>query len=191
VRHVPGLDLPIVVQDDADGGRLVAEHLADLGHTHLGELRGAPDVQPFLDRSRGYATALAGRRATFAELDDHARDPTVEEGRRLMDLYLSGARPLPTAFFAHNDAMAIGAIDALRQAGLRCPKDVSVVGYNDAPLSDHVDPPLTTVRYPADAVGRFAAEMALSHLEDDDRPEARLSFPAELIVRGSTRARPS
>jgi LacI family transcriptional regulator len=60
------------------------------------------------------------------------------------------------------------------------------VGYNDAPLSDHVTPPLTTVRYPGDEVGRFAAGVALSHIADKDRPGELVSFPAELVVRGST-----
>ena len=81
--------------------------------------------------------------------------------------------------------MAIGAIDVLRQAGLRCPEDVSVVGYNDAPLSDHVTPPLTTIRYPGR--GRpLRRRGGARHVEDLDRPGVRVSFPAELVVRGST-----
>jgi len=188
VRHLPGLDVPTVVHDDADGGRLAAEHLLGLGHRSLGELRGAQDVQPFLERSRAFRQTVAAAGGAVVDLPDYASDPTADEGRRLMRAYLAGGGALPTAFFAHNDAMAIGAIDALRQAGLACPENVSVIGYNDAPLSDHVTPPLTSVRYPSDEVGRFAAEMALSHIEDRDRPGARISFPAELIVRGSTGA---
>jgi LacI family transcriptional regulator len=188
VRHLPGLDVPTVVHDDADGGRLAAEHLLGLGHRLLGELRGAQDVQPFLERSRAFRQTIAAAGGAVVDLPDFASDPAADEGRRLMKGYLASDGELPTAFFAHNDAMAIGAIDALRQVGLSCPEDVSVIGYNDAPLSDHVTPPLTTVRYPSDEVGRFAAEMALSHIEDRDRPGARVSFPAELVVRGSTAA---
>jgi LacI family transcriptional regulator len=186
VRPLPGLDVPTVVHDDAGGGRLAAEHLLGLGHRRLGELRGAQDAQPFVDRARAFRTAVESAGATLVGIDDVAAHPSPSEGRRLMDVYLTTHDELPTAFFVHNDAMAIGAIDVLRQAGLRCPEDVSVVGYNDAPLSDHVTPPLTTIRYPGTEVGRFAAEVALRHVEELDRPGVRVSFPAELVVRGST-----
>jgi LacI family transcriptional regulator len=152
----------------------------------LGELRGAQDAHPFLERGRAFRQAVAAGGGAVREVDTVARHPTAQEGRRLMDRYLEGGQDLPTAFFVHNDAMAIGAIDALRQAGLRCPEDVSVVGYNDAPLSDHVTPPLTTVRYPSDEVGRFAAGVALSHVADEHRSGELVTFPAELVVRGST-----
>jgi LacI family transcriptional regulator len=186
VRHLPDSGLPAVVHDDSGGGRLVAEHLLSLGHRVLGDLRGDQDAQPFLERGRAFRTAVAAGGGVVREIDAIAAHPTAEEGRRLIERFLESPDGLPTAFFAHNDAMAIGAIDALAQAGLRCPEDVSVVGYNDAPLSDHVRPPLTTVRYPSDEVGRFAAAMALSHIADAERPGEHVSFPAELVVRGST-----
>jgi LacI family transcriptional regulator len=186
VRPLPGLDVPTVVHDDAGGGRLVAEHLLGFGHRRLGELRGAQDAQPFVERARAFRNAVEAGGARLVAIDDVAAHPSPSEGQRLMAAYLSTQADLPTAFFVHNDAMAIGAIDVLRQADLRCPEDVSVVGYNDAPLSDHVMPPLTTVRYPGAEVGRFAAEVALRHVEELDRPGVRVSFPAELVVRGST-----
>jgi LacI family transcriptional regulator len=186
VRHLPDSGLPAVVHDDAGGGKLVAEHLLSLGHRVLGELRGAQDAQPFLQRGRAFRSAVAAGGGAVREIAAVAADPTAQEGRRLMERYLESPDGLPTAFFAHNDAMAIGAIDALLQAGLRCPEDISIVGYNDAPLSDHVRPPLTTVRYPSDEVGRFAAAMALSHIADPDHDGELVSFPAELVVRGST-----
>lgn len=186
VRQLPGSGLPAVVHDDAGGGRLVADHLLSLGHRVLGELRGAQDAQPFRERGRAFREAVAAGGGAIRAIDAVAAHPTPYEGRRLMEAYLDDRDALPTAFFVHNDAMAIGAIDALRQAGLRCPEDVSVVGYNDAPLSDHVTPPLTTVRYPSDEVGRFAAGVALSHIADGDLPGELVTFPAELVVRGST-----
>ena len=63
---------------------------------------------------------------------------------------------------------------------------MSLVGYNDAPLSEHLTPPLTTIVYPSAEVGRYAAEVAMQHIEDGERPSANVSFPASLIVRGST-----
>jgi LacI family transcriptional regulator len=90
-----------------------------------------------------------------------------------------------TAVFAHNDAMAMGAVRALRDAGLGCPGDVSVVGYNDVPMADCFDPPLTTIRLNGHEVGRQAGEAVLAAIRglpisDDGQPE-----PAELVARAS------
>ncbi len=120
------------------------------------------------------------------ELGAIATTPTVGEGRRLMGVALDGGRPLPTAIFAHNDAMAVGALEVLESRGHVCPDDVSLIGYNDAPLSEHLTPPLTTIAYPSADVGRYAAEVAMQHIQDAERPSASVSFPARLIVRGST-----
>lgn len=186
VRALPGSGIPTVAHDDSEGARLVVEHLSGLGHQRLGELRAAPDAQPFGERSSSFARRAAELEATVVKVPEHAAHPTAEEGFRLTELYLRSVDDLPTALFAHNDAMAIGAIEALRRAGLRCPADVSIVGYNDAPLSDHIEPALTTVRYPSFQVGRRAAEVALAHLDDPARPCEIVSFPAELIIREST-----
>jgi LacI family transcriptional regulator len=82
--------------------------------------------------------------------------------------------------------MAIGAIAALRAVGLRCPEDVSVLGYNDAPFVDHLSPPLSTVRFPGDDIGRFAAEITVALVKEPRRMVASMTFPPELVVRAST-----
>lgn len=186
VRAVPGSGLPAVTTDDLAGGRLAARHLAELGHVRAAELAGPADVQPFADRSAGFADQAARSGVELVRALDEAHFPTVEEGRRLMELVLaSGAAP-PTAVFAHNDSIAIGAIAALRAAGLRCPEDVSVLGYNDAPLVDHLSPPLSTIRFPGDEIGRFAAEITVALVKEPRRMVASMTFPPELVVRAST-----
>jgi LacI family transcriptional regulator len=100
-------------------------------------------------------------------------------------LLRSRARP-PTAVFAHNDWMAIGAIDVLRSRGLRCPDDVSVLGYNDAPLSDHLSPSLSSIRFPALEVGRMAADVALARITGPENQPLSVSFPPSLVAREST-----
>ena len=87
--------------------------------------------------------------------------------------------------FAHNDAMAMGAVRALRDAGLDCPRDISVVGYNDVPMADCLDPPLTTIRLDGDEVGRRAAEAVLTAIRGLPLPAAGPPVPAELVVRAS------
>jgi LacI family transcriptional regulator len=186
VRSIPGSGLPSVMCDDSGGARLAAEHLLSLGHTRVLELQGPDDVQSFRDRHASFSAVLRAAGVQPLDLGEAATTPTVGEGRRLMELALRDGQPLPTAIFAHNDAMAVGALEVLESHGYACPADVSLMGYNDAPLSEHLTPPLTTIRYPSAEVGRFAAEVALQHVEDDERPSANVSFPSHLIVRGST-----
>jgi len=186
IRALPGTSLPAVTTDDFSGGYIACRHLAHLGHRLIGQLPGPADIQPFLDRAAGFAQAARETGIEPIAFDGVALHPTVTEGRRLMSLLLETADPLPTAVFAHNDAMAIGAMDGLRAAGLRCPDDVSILGYNDSPLVDHFDPPLSTIRWPSAEIGRRAAELAIELIEEPGRPVASSTFPPELVPRAST-----
>ena len=103
-----------------------------------------------------------------------------------MEMLLAQEGRRPTAIFAHSDAMAIGAIAAVGAASLKCPKDISIVGYNDAPLVDHLDPPLSTIRFPGEQIGRFAADLAIALIEEPTALVASMSFPPELVARSST-----
>jgi LacI family transcriptional regulator len=186
VRALPGSNLPAVTTDDDGGGYIAAMHLAALGHGRVAELRGPSDVQPFLDRSQGFARAAAESGLDVLEFGERAIHPTPAEGRRLMELLLARRGPRPTAVFAQNDSMAIGALDALRAARLRCPADLSILGFNDAPLVDHFDPPLSTIRLPSAEIGRVAAELAIALIEEPNTAVASMTFPPELVVRAST-----
>ena len=92
----------------------------------------------------------------------------------------------PTGVFAPSDVMAVGALDAISERGLRCPEDISIVGYNDVPLSRFVAPPLTTVEMPAEEIGAEAARMALQSITDRGTRGRTVMLPARLIVRRST-----
>jgi LacI family transcriptional regulator len=186
VRTLPGSTLPSVTSDDVAGGHLAARHLAELGHTRVAELRGPDDIQSFVGRALGFARAAAEHGLEVVTLDEPAIHPTPSEGQRLTEKLLATPGPLPTAVFAHNDAMAIGALAALRAAGLKCPGDVSVLGYNDAPLAGHLDPPLSTVRFPSDKIGRFAADVVIALIEEPGSVVASMTFPPELVLRAST-----
>jgi len=186
IRALAGTNLPAVTTDDFSGGYIAARHLAELGHRLVAQLPGPADVQPFLDRTAGFAQAVTEAAINVVEFEERALHPTVSEGRRLMSLLLAGGKPLPTGVFAHSDSMAIGALDGLRAAGLRCPDDVSILGYNDAPLVDHFDPPLSTIRWPSTEIGRFAAELAIALIEEPNSAVASMTFPPELVPRAST-----
>jgi LacI family transcriptional regulator len=141
-------------------------------------------VQSFLDRQDGFAEAAAERGLEAWSVPPASR-PVFEEGRRLMELALAGGRQA-TGVFAHNDPMAVGAVRALREAGLGCPGDVSVVGYNDVPMADCFDPPLTTIRLHGDEIGRRAGKAILAAIRGLEVPTGTPPIPAELVVRSST-----
>jgi LacI family transcriptional regulator len=185
-RNLLGVSVPVVTHDDRRGGEMVAEHLADLGHKLVAQLLGPSAVVNFLFRSEGFSKVVKRRRLGQLSIRDEAVQPTLEEGSRLMTRLLDTVSQLPTAVFAHNDAMAIGAMVAIRERGLRIPEDISVAGYNDMPLTEFLAPSLTTVHYPSWEVGHAAGEVALRLLAGEQAVESVCLDPV-FIPRGSTR----
>lgn len=191
VRTLPGEGHHSVVHDDVLGGRLATTYLVDMGHTQLAQLQGPGHVSSFIGRSQGFREVVASSGAFDCSMDMKAVEPTLAEGRRLMNLLLQH-RPRgdwPTAVLAHNDMMAVGALDAMAGRGLTCPGDISIVGYNDSPLTDHVSPPLTTVRLPSHELGRQAARLALDKIDGRAGASLTVHLPPELVVRASVRRR--
>lgn len=186
VRDLPGSGIAAISHDDVTGGRLAAEHLLDLGHTRLAQLEGPEDIWSFEGRAQGFREAIRAAGATCVDINSSIRLPTIEAGRRLAVELLDRGRPLPTAVFAHNDTMAIGAIASFRERGIAVPDDVSVVGYNDSPLTAQIQPPLTTVRLPGYELGRLAAELVLTYIDGAESTTERVVMAPELIVRQST-----
>lgn len=185
-RDLPGSGLPSVLHDDEHGGALAAAHLLELGHRHLAQIRGPMDIETFSRRGRGYAERIAAAGAVDLTTEHHASAVTIEEGRRLMQILLAPGSQAPTGVFAHTDLMAIGALEALKEAGLRCPADVSIVGYDDVPLAAHLAPALTTVRIPGEELGREAGRLALELIDEPKAPARHLRVPATLVAREST-----
>jgi LacI family transcriptional regulator len=187
VRSIEGSGLPYVRQDDRQGAELAADHLIDLGHRVLAQLRGPADIDTFANRTDGFRRCVASAGATDATVEECGEALTLEEGRRLMALTLDASPdPPPTAVFAHADVMAIGAIEEMDARGLRCPGDISVIGYDDIPLVSHVRPPLSTIELPGSEIGHRAGEMVLAMIDDPGTTPESISLPARLVVREST-----
>jgi LacI family transcriptional regulator len=186
VRQLPGSGIPAIGHNDTAGGRMAAEHLLSLGHTRLAQLVGPEDIWSFEGRAAGFRNAVEAAGATCVDVQADVRLPTLEAGRRLGERFTRLPERRPTAIFAHNDSIAIGAIEALREAGITCPRHVSIVGYNDVPLTDKISPPLTTVRLPGYELGRLAAELVLSRIDGNDESANTVMLMPELVVRGST-----
>lgn len=184
-RTLLDVSVPVVTHDDRLGGEMVAEHFADLGHKLVAQLLGPSDVINFLLRNEGFSKVSKRRRLRQLSLRDEAVQPTLDEGCRLMTKLLDTAAEMPTAVFAHNDAMAIGAMAAIRARGLRIPEDISVSGYNNMPLTEFISPSLTTVHYPSWEVGDAAAGVALRLLAGEQGVQSVCLNPT-FIPRGST-----
>ncbi len=186
VRDLPETGLPAVVHHDERGAALAAAHLLELGHRVVAQLAGPLDIDSFGRRRHGFGAAVAAvDGAREVTVDDAAAVADIAEGRRLMALTLA-APERPTGVFAHNDVMAVGALEAIRAAGLSCPGDVSLVGYNDLPLASHISPALTTVGVSSEVLGRRLAEVVLRAIEDPSGTGEVVRVDARLVVRGST-----
>lgn len=174
-----------VNNDNAQAAREGVEHLLALGHRRIGCLAGAPEYLVTQDRVAGYRQALEAWGLPFdpglVRYTDFSRDQGWEAAR---DLLRQPQRP--TAFFATDDLLAWGAVQAAAELGLEVPGDLSVVGFNDDPLSAYVNPPLTTIRVPIFELGRVAARLLLERLHDPTTPVQHVLVPTHLVVRGST-----
>lgn len=191
IRTLPDSQVPSVQHDDLEGGRLAARHLIDLGHTRLVQLKGPQDVTPFIRRTAGFAEAARDAGVELVDMGVAAHDPTIDEGRRLMASLLDLPAPRPTGIFAQNDLIALGALETIRKSGLRCPGDVSVVGYNDSFYAAHAQPPLTTIDLPDYDIGRLTGSVAIEYVERPDGARVSASTVPTLIVRESTGPPPS
>jgi len=174
-----------VVSDDICGMRAAVEHLAGLGHRRIGHLAGPEGLSTGILRRQGFEQAMLA-----AGLDPSAvavaRAYSRAEGQAATAALLDAAPGL-TAIAASNDLLALGAYLELKRRGLSCPGDISIVGHNDMPLIDMVDPPLTTVRIAHAEMGQAAAQRLLERLADPDVEASVTLMPAELIMRASTR----
>lgn len=186
-RGIPSSTLPQVLHDDRGGGELAARHLAELGHTRVTELRGPGDVSNFMNRTEGFRHECDALGVELVELPEEGDRPTAADGERLARLLLKQhGHNLPTAVFAHNDLMALGALSVFRESAVDCPGQVSLVGYNDSVGMEHLNPSLTSLVYPGLAIGLAAGELAVRLVADRRRGDGGALFPAELKVRDST-----
>lgn len=178
--------LPSVVADDRDGMRQAVEHLVELGHRRIAHLSGSLELSTGAGRLRGFTEALSGLGLEAdPALTPVARAYTEAEGARVTRELLAATEGV-TAIVAGNDLLALGCLDALRDAGLECPRDVSLVGFNDMDWLDRLSPPLTTVHVPHYRLGAEAAGLLLDRLAGRESAPRHLVLPCHLVVRGST-----
>lgn len=178
---------PVVHADDRGGARLAMMHLLSLGHQHIGIIRGQErSIMAIDERMAGCEQALADHNLALNPAYIVCGDLTMDSGAAAAQQLLALPVP-PTAIFALNDRMAVGAIRHLQARGWRVPEDVSVIGFDDAtPIAEMCTPPLTTIRQPSLEMGHQAARLLFELIEDQIAATQPVVLPTELVVRNST-----
>jgi LacI family transcriptional regulator len=185
-RTAEGYPFSSVSVDNEQGVRAAVAHLTSLGHTRIGHIAGPQDISTGLARLRGFRDSMHSHNLP---VDDsqvvYATALSLAEGLRCGRELLEGNDEL-TAIVAGNDMLAVGCYGAFDELGVRCPQDVSIIGFNDMPFIDRLRPPLSTVRFPHYQLGTEAANLLLERIATDGGPVKILYLAPELIVRGST-----
>lgn len=185
----PGPGINAVLTDNMEAAARATQHLLDLGHKRIGYIHGPSKTNLPAARLLGYTTAMAEAGLHIAPEwifnGQFSLESGYESGQRFAAM---PAERRPTAIFSTNDEMAVGFIAAAREAGLRCPDDFSIVGYDDIALAPYLNPPLTTMMQPREEMGRVATDILLDIIEKKaPRGGAqRVILPSTLVIRGST-----
>lgn len=185
-RRVPGVRVDTVRSDSIPGAHAVTRHLIDLGHHRIAMLSGPLEISTSADRAEGYRQAMEDAGIAIQPDWLHYGQFTQGSGYEMARTILT-LNPRPTAVFAGNNFIAIGAYTALREAGLRIPQDISLVTFDDLPAYLMMEPFLTTVDQPAYEMGYQATKLLLGYLEGDPPAEPReILLPTRLIIRYSS-----
>jgi LacI family transcriptional regulator len=184
-RDAGSLQFPLVAGDDASGIHEAVAHLAGLGHRCIVHIAGPPRLSTSTARRTAFEAACALVPAMKHRVVE-VEALTIDAGYRAMDELLDTDAIRPSAIVAGNDLIALGVLRSLRAHELRCPGDVSVVGFNDMLFAADFTPPLTTVRVPTLEMGAEAARLLLQIMETGEEPSDPVRLPVSLVVRSST-----
>jgi LacI family transcriptional regulator len=181
-------ELPVssATADDRMGMRLSVEHLLSLGHTRIAHLAGPLDYSTGLDRYDSFHETMRGAGlGPDPDLVLVAEAFTESEGARLCRQLLESGREF-TAVAAANDLLALGCYDVFAERGVRCPEEISVIGFNDMPFAARFQPPLTTIHIPHYEIGKAAGDLMLERLQDGESTPREIRLEPSLVVREST-----
>ncbi|XJZ27965.1 LacI family DNA-binding transcriptional regulator [Bacillota bacterium Lsc_1132] len=183
-EYIEGSGIPTVSIDNISGARKATEYLIDLGHTRIGCITGPLNVVLGRDRLKGFYQAMAQRSIEVEPVLIQEGDFTFESGFNLMMKFLALGE-LPTAIFAANDEMAMGAIKAIKTKGMKVPEDISIIGFDDVKFSAIFEPGITTIAQPAFEIGTNAMELLLKLINKEELQRDQIILDDQLIIRES------
>lgn len=177
-----------VMINNTDSVQNAVDYLVQKGHTRIGHLKSCIPIQNFYYRERGYARSLSENGIPIIPTYDVSLTPTMDGSYRDMKAYLQTVETaLPSAYFADNDIIALGAMKALQEAGYRIPADISIIGFDDMPFCEISSPPLTTIRVDKHQMGSIAVKMLSDNIGEKLLPNFKLSICTQLVERESVR----
>ncbi len=185
-RNIEGLDKNCVIVDDVVGGIIVTEYLIKLGHRRIAHITGPPTVRAANNRLEGYKFALEKHQIEYHEELVEEGDFRIKGGYQAMKKFLELPEP-PTAIFAANDLLALGAMQAIQKKKYNIPEDFCIIGFDDIRLASFVYPPLTTIRQPMLEMGALAVKMLLKIIEEGEFNQRKIVLKPKLIIRESCR----
>lgn len=181
LEQIDGCSLPAVRVDHTRAAVAATQYLLDLGHKRVAHISGPMSSTMAVHRVEGYQLALGASLDTALCVEG---DFTARSGELAMNLLLARHAP-PTAVFAANDEMAVGAVRAAKMAGLRVPEDISIIGFDDQRIAALYDPPLTTVHVPTAEIG-YRAMLLLERVLNDSATDRDIVLPTKITPRGTT-----
>ena len=185
-RDLPNVEVDAVLTDHQLGGFLATRHLIELGHRRIACIAGPSSITPSAQRITGYRQALEQASLPYDEGLILRGDYHAQSGMEITHAILK-MNPRPTAIFALNDLMALGALRAAAEDGYSVPKDLAIVGYDDLELAQFTNPPLTTIAQPKREIGAQAVNLLVDRISRKSISPSRLILAPELIVRRSTK----
>jgi LacI family transcriptional regulator len=184
--QLPGSNLPFIDIDAVHGSAMAVKHLIEHGHQRIGMITNASlEYSSAQQRRTGYENAL---KEAGIDPDDNlvqAGNYTPLSGFKAMEKLLQ-IFPRPTAVFIASDVVCLGAIRAIKRAGLRIPQDIAVVGFDDIPLADFYEPPLTTIHIPAYGLGWGAGDRLVRMVQGEALEQEGMLLESELVIRSSS-----
>ena len=184
VQCVPNYKIPSVSIDNMAASKALMTHLIRLGHREIAHLTVSPLQMPYQDRLNGYISALEEHKIPVDNELISYGEPAIKGGYDQMWTLLAKQKKF-TAVFAAGDTMAIGAMKALKDQGLRVPEDCAVVGFDDIDLSSVWEPAITTIRQPKEMMGRIAFQKLLALMQNEPISVSQEYLPYELVIRES------
>ncbi len=181
-RWVPGVDVPVVRADGRQAIRDLVAHLYRLGHRRVAIIAGPAATTTGHERVEAFREALRDHGLPLVDAYIGQGDFQAESGRRATEAFLALAEP-PEVVFAADNLMALGALDAIRERGLRVPQDIGLAAFDDIPWFVHTDPPITAIAQPTGDLARAAVRALADVIEG--RPPRSVTLPARLVVRSS------
>lgn len=183
----PEPNLSAVDLDNVDAGRQITSYLVGLGHRRIAMLRGDDTHQSPALRAQGYFEALEQNGCEYdPRLDLHGSYNTSSGYEMTTTLLAFPRSSRPTALFCGDDRIALGALEALKEHGVRVPEEISVVGINDSLEGANGERPLTTLRQPGQEIGERAVDLLMAHISGEQRAGCKIAVPGTLIVRSTS-----